>query len=88
VQCEDTSGRPLTETKAQLKDAGSDVFESSCALITNKMSPALCGAATLYINVHTIDEKDLPQAQELGFASVETLGDEDEAYDTEECEDI
>ena len=85
LQCDDESGRTLDDTKADLENAGIKVFSSACALITGKMSPALCGSTTLYINVHGIDEKKFPEAEAIGFKPLSGLEEEDLGYDLDAC---
>lgn len=86
AQCEDESGRTLDQTKAMLQDDGIKVYNSVCALITGKMSPALCGRSTLHINIHGIDERKFEEAEELGFKPLASLEDEDLGYDTSACD--
>ena len=85
AQCQDASGRPLSETKEELEDAGMRVYASECGVLTGLMNPALCGATTLHINIHGIDEQQLSDAEEMGYRSLESLED-DIGYETQSCE--
>ena len=85
-QCEDDTGLPLDATKAILENAGIRVFSSACALVTGKMSAALCGSPTLHINIHGIDVTQFEEAANLGFTPLSTLKDEDLGYDPEACD--
>jgi len=75
AHCEDKSGRSLDETTAELQAEGIKVFAASCAVIIGKMPPALCGATTLDINVHEIDQRKYPEAERLGFRPIASLED-------------
>jgi hypothetical protein len=75
THCEDKSGRPLDETTAELQTKGIKVFAASCAVIIGKMPPALCGAITLDINVHEIDQRKFPEAEALGYRPIASLED-------------
>lgn len=85
AHCDDKSGKKLAETKADLEDEGIKVFSSACGIITGKMAPALCGAITLHVNVHKIDQRKFPEAQALGYEPVTSLEYELD-YETESCE--
>ncbi len=85
VHCEDATGRSLTETKKELEGAGINVFSSSCALITGAVSPSLCGATTLHINIHGIDSRRLEDAAALGYEPLKSLEKSDRGYDSEGC---
>ncbi len=85
AQCEDESGRPLSETKAELQADGIRVFESTCGVLTGRMAPALCGATTLHINIHGIDQRKFPEAQVLGYEPVASLED-GLGYETRGCD--
>ena len=85
AQCEDESGRPLSETKAELQAEGIEVFLSACGVITGKMAPALCGSTTLHINIHGIDQRKFSRAQVLGYEPVASFED-GLGYEIESCE--
>lgn len=85
-QCEDGTGRSLDDTKEALEEAGIRVFSSSCALITGKMSPALCGSPTLHINIHGIDVEQFGDAEALGFRPLTALEEADLGFDPEGCD--
>lgn len=85
AQCEDDSGRTLTETKSGLQNGGIKVFSSSCGVITGRMAPALCGATTLHINIHGIDERKYPEAEALGYEPVNSLED-GQGFEIQSCE--
>ena len=69
-----------------LGEVGIDVENSNCGLITGMAVTTVCGAQTLDINLHEISSKDLEQAQELGFQSVDRLSDEGLSYTSTNCE--
>tara|TARA_Y100000590_G_C15502362_1_gene932131 strand:+ start:369 stop:749 length:381 start_codon:yes stop_codon:yes gene_type:complete len=73
LQCEDESGKTLSVTERMLQQVGVKSYSSECGVITGVMPPALCGTTTLRINVHGIDERKLPEAEVIGFKSVETF---------------
>lgn len=84
-QCEDETGKALAVTKDELQAAGIEVITSECGVITGIMGPALCGSMTLDINIHGIDERKIPEAEALGYKSVESFeGEED--YEPSPCE--
>ncbi|MGR8950701.1 MAG: hypothetical protein ACU84Q_21880 [Gammaproteobacteria bacterium] len=85
-QCEDDTGDSTKATKARLVSNGIEVFSSECAKITGMMHPSLCGSITLDINVHSINEDLIPQAQKLGFETIESLEDRDLDYKTYPCD--
>ena len=85
-QCEDDTGDPVKATKARLVSNGVEVFSSECAKITGMMHPSLCGSITLDINVHSINEDLITQAQKLGFEAIESLEDKDLDYKTYPCD--
>ena len=73
LQCEDGSGKTLSVTEMMLQQVGVKSYSSECGVITGVMPPALCGTTTLRINVHGIDERKLPEAEMIGFKSVESF---------------
>ena len=73
LQCEDGSGKTLSVTEMMLQQVGVKSYSSECGVITGVMPPALCGTTTLRINVHGIDERKLPDAEVIGFRSVESF---------------
>ncbi|MEM7466817.1 MAG: hypothetical protein AAF387_08035 [Pseudomonadota bacterium] len=86
LQCEDDSGDPVKATKARLVASGISVYSSECAKIAGMMHPSMCGEVTLDINVHSINETYVEQAQKLGFELIETLEDKDLDYDVYPCD--
>ena len=80
VQC-DPSEIELDEMAMELINAGIDVV---CSQKGNDGSPrlAVCGADTGNINIYTINTSNLPDAEALGFESVNTLID----YEDEQCQ--
>ena len=85
-QCEEDTGDSTKVTKARLEASGIKVYSSQCAKITGMMHPSLCGSTTLDINIHEINEKNFPQAQKLGYESLEVLDDKDLGYRTYACD--
>lgn len=80
AQCE-SSGISLAEMQGELSGSNITVH---CAQKGHNgmMQMAVCGAPTGGINIYTIDENKLPQAQALGFAPVSSLSE----YQDEPCE--
>ncbi len=85
AQCEDDSGRSLSETKGELQSAAIPVFSSACGVITGRMAPALCGTTTLHINIHGIDERKFPAAEALGYRPLNSFED-GLGYEVETCD--
>ena len=48
-------------------------MSSHCGFITGVSVPAVCGGATLEINLHVINTQNVPDAQEEGFELVSRL---------------
>lgn len=71
-QCETQSLAPA-QTAQTLINAGIDVTKSECGRITGMSVITACGASTLQINLHTIHEANIPDAEDLGFSSVRAL---------------
>jgi hypothetical protein len=71
-QCEPVALTPQ-QSASRLKNAGVDVRESSCAVLTSIAFPAVCGAPSGELVVHEISESKLDAAQRLGFTLVTTL---------------
>ncbi len=71
-QCQ-YSGHPLAKSEQRLNRVGVAVLESACGVLTDVMFPAVCGGRTEKINLHTINAKDLAQAENAGFKSVTHL---------------
>ena len=80
VQC-DTSAIGLDEMAMELINVGIDVV---CSQKGNdgSLRAAVCGAGTGNINIYTINTSNLPDAEALGFESVNTLVD----YQDEQCQ--
>ena len=85
-QCEDDTGDSEKVTKARLEASGIKVYSSECAKITGAMHPSLCGSITLDINIHEVNEKNFPQAEKLGFVTIENLDDRDLGYRIYPCD--
>jgi hypothetical protein len=85
-QCEPTGMTP-EESAEVLAGAGIEVFSSSCGVMTGKAVATVCGGSTLGILVHEIRKTDLPAAEDLGYADVDTVIDEAEGtgYAVEDC---
>lgn len=79
VQCGYT-GVELDAMALELTNAGIDVV---CLQKGHDglMRAAVCGAATGKLNIYTINKKHLPEAEALGFKSVDTLAE----YQDQEC---
>lgn len=82
-QCE-FPGHSLEVTANTLTEAGVDVLDSHCGVITGMMSAAVCGGPTPAINLHEIPQSQLEQAQSLNYRTVESLGPE-LAYEQRPC---
>lgn len=86
IQCE-FEGLSETETAQILVDAGIDVIESQCGFLTGVSVVDQCGAGDITINLHTIPIQNLPDAQTMGFESIETLNnDADTGYAITDCD--
>ncbi|MEN0037983.1 MAG: hypothetical protein AAGC78_12995 [Cellvibrio sp.] len=73
TQCEG-AGIPPDEMRLELAKAGIDVICAQKA--HNGMNyPAVCGGGTGNINVYVIHSSNLPDAEKLGFKSVQELPD-------------
>lgn len=72
VQCE-SAGMSVKETAQIMINKGIDVINSECASLSGVDVSTVCGAGDVNINLHTIHAQSLPDAQELGFASVSEL---------------
>ena len=72
IQCE-YPGIPLSEMEVELTDNGIDVISSNCGFITGVDITAMCGTATLQINIYEINVSQLNAAEELGFNPVSDL---------------
>lgn len=85
-QCEPATASPQ-QSAQRLANAGVDVRESSCAVLTRIAYPAVCGAPSGELFVHEIGENQLATAQRLGFSLVITLrsGDGDPGYTAVAC---
>jgi hypothetical protein len=72
IQCEST-GQTRAQSAQPLIDAGIDVVSSRCAYDTSFATIALCGAGTNEIIIHEIPQASLVDAENLGYASTQTL---------------
>lgn len=73
TQCNDNAMR-LSQTQMMLVNAGIDVLDSACGAITGVAFPAVCGGPTGEINLHTIRQVNLSDADRLGFRDVAAIG--------------
>ena len=80
VQCE-SSGTSVEDMQRELADAGIHV---ACGQKAGDgyAYAAVCGTATGMINVYTIGNADLPEAESLGFKSTGELPD----YQDQDCD--
>jgi len=74
VQCDPASGIPLEEMQRELTDKGIDVVCAQSGY-SGLLYPQVCGAGTGKINIYTIREPNLPDAEALGFSSILVLPD-------------
>ena len=73
TQCND-DGLTLEETASYLSSANIITSESECGfIVTGLDSPAVCGASTNNVFIHTINASDLTEAENLGFTDTSTL---------------
>jgi len=79
VQCGYT-GIELNAMALELTNAGIDVVCSQKGH-DGLMRAAVCGADTGKLNIYTIEKKHLPDAESIGFKSVNELAD----YQDQEC---
>lgn len=84
AHCEDDGGNEVGDTKSQLESDSIRVFSSECGVITGKQPPTLCGEPTLHINIHGINQNQLPDAQSLGFQQL-TSTTEELGFEIEPC---
>ena len=76
AHCQDDSGEEVGDTKSQLQSESVRVYSSECGVITGKQPPTLCGEPTLHINIHGINQNQLPEAESLGFEQVTSITEE------------
>jgi len=57
---------------------GINVVASQCGYLSGVAVAAQCGLGDINIHLHTINARNLPEAQALGFKSVSTLKREDD----------
>ena len=85
VQCV-SPGLTEKETAQVLIDRGIDVINSKCGYLSDLAVAALCGLGDTNINLHEITSQNLQDAQALGFESVSTLRNGDNAgYEAIDC---
>jgi hypothetical protein len=72
IQCEST-GQTRAQSAQPLVDAGIDVVSSRCAYDNSFSTIALCGAGTNEMIIHEIPQASLVDAENLGYASTQTL---------------
>lgn len=73
TQC-NNNAMPLSQTQMMLVNAGIDVLDSACGVVTGVAFAAVCGGATGEINLHTIRLVNLADADRLGFKDVAVIG--------------
>ncbi|WP_289029197.1 hypothetical protein [uncultured Paraglaciecola sp.] len=83
TQCND-DGLSLEETSSYLTDANIEFTEPQCGYITGANYPAVCGGGTSNIYIFTIQEPDLLESENLGFAGLSSL-DSSLGYETVNC---
>lgn len=83
TQCND-DGLSLEETSSLLTDASIEFTEPNCGYITGVNYPAVCGGGTNNIYIFTIEESDLIETENLGFADLSSL-DSSLGYETVNC---
>lgn len=85
IQCQ-SKGKTTQETASLLEQAGVIVTSSQCASLTNVMMMTMCGAPALNINIHEIQAVNISKAQTLGFESVNSLKEGNNAgYQVQAC---
>ena len=87
-QCESDGVSP--EASAQiLINAGIEILQSTCGIITGVAFAAVCGGGTADILVHEIRSVNLPDAEQLGFQEISTLinAAADTGYELVDCDD-
>ncbi len=84
IQCEQPPA-PLSETAALLSKANVTVLKSDCAQIQDMGVIAMCGAGGTGIHLHQIHSKDLDQASQAGFDSIDKLTEQGLHYEKIEC---
>ncbi|MCL1078894.1 hypothetical protein D5R81_02540 [Parashewanella spongiae] len=72
VQCMG-GGKTVKQTERLLEKEGINVYSSTCGDINGMAVISVCGAGGLHINVHSIDEGKVPEAEKLGFKPVSLL---------------
>ena len=72
VQCMG-GGKTIKQTELMLEDKGINVYSSTCGDINAMAVISVCGAGGLHINVHSIDEDKMIDAENLGFKPVSSL---------------
>jgi hypothetical protein len=85
-QCEPAAISPQQSAR-KLENAGVNVRESSCAVLTTNAFPAVCGAPSGELVVHEVSQSKAATAQQMGFTLVTTLrsGSGDPGYTTIAC---
>ncbi|MFO6424953.1 hypothetical protein [Motilimonas sp. KMU-193] len=84
VQCEQPPA-PLVDTAALLQQANVTVLKSDCGQIKDMGVISMCGAGGTGIHLHQINSKDLNQANQAGFDSIDKLTEQGLAYEIIEC---
>ncbi|MBE8167083.1 MAG: hypothetical protein HAW66_01780 [Shewanella sp.] len=72
VQCMG-GGKTIKQTELLLESKGINVYSSTCGDINGMAVISVCGAGGLHINVHSIDEGKMTEADKLGFKPVSLL---------------
>ena len=85
IQCE-SKGKPVQQTAQILIEHNIKVTTSECGYLSGVAMPAQCGLGNINIHLHTINSRDLTEAQALGFVPVSELKhDDDIGYVISDC---
>lgn len=84
TQCND-DGLTIVETTSYLTNADIAVSASQCGFIEGISFASVCGGGTGDIYIHTINNSDLTDAENLGFTGTSLLASENLSYTVIEC---
>jgi hypothetical protein len=86
VQC-GSPGMTAHKSAQLLTNNGFDVVSSHCGIETNLGIAAVCGAATINVNIHEIRISNLSDAEDLDYRDVTALENESTGagYEIVEC---
>ena len=85
IQC-GFEGYSVTQTAQLLIDNGIDVLNSQCAYISNLLIAAACGLGNNNIHLHSINRRNLVDANVLAYHSVDQLShDGAQGYEIIDC---